>query len=381
MKTISIGDTMKDKSLLQALILGFGQITSKILSLIFLFKFSKDLGENGMSIYAYTYVPFSIFADLSTFGFIPGIAKMVSNFKSENEELKISYLYKKGIKIALVIGVVFFVFMVIFSSQIIKISLFNDISETTFSIVKTNLLLASTSLLLIPINNFMRGYLQGHMRMYPTAISLILENIIKIILYLLLVKNVANNNIITLVFILYFLSYLTSMLILYICINKIKVKEYKSFDVLSFIFKTCVPFGLVTLFFTIYQFIDTTTLSIILPVEGYYTAFMFETVRLIFFPIVIAQALAGAINPKIIYLYREEKMEEVNVLAIKCTNIIIHVLIPLTILMKMFSQEIYGLFYHQINGGDILDKISILIIYFGLYKVLLGLCNGSFSYP
>ena len=89
---------MKDKSLLQAIILGFGQITSKILSLIFLFRFSKDLGEAGLSIYAYTYVPFSIFADLSTFGFIPGISKLVSKLKSDNQELKISYLYKKGIR-------------------------------------------------------------------------------------------------------------------------------------------------------------------------------------------------------------------------------------------------------------------------------------------
>ena len=91
------GDSMKDRSLLQALILGLGQITSKILSLIFIFRFSKDLGQDGMSIYAYTYVPFSILADLSTFGFIPGTSKLVSKLKSENEELKISYLYKKGI--------------------------------------------------------------------------------------------------------------------------------------------------------------------------------------------------------------------------------------------------------------------------------------------
>ena len=49
------------------------------------------------------------------------------------------------------------------------------------------------------------------------------------------------------------------------------------------------------------------TLSILLPIEGYYTAFMFETIRLIFFPIVIAQALAGTLNPKINYLYNENK--------------------------------------------------------------------------
>ena len=71
----------------------------------------------------------------------------------------------------------------------------------------------------------MRGYLQGHLKMYPTAISLILENITKIVLYLFLIRSVDVTNIITLVFILYFLSYLVSMLILYICIKKYKKLE------------------------------------------------------------------------------------------------------------------------------------------------------------
>ena len=367
------GDSMKDRSLLQALILGLGQITSKILSLIFIFRFSKDLGQDGMSIYAYTYVPFSILADLSTFGFIPGTSKLVSKLKSENEELKISYLYKKGIKLGFIIGLIFFIFMFIFSSQIIKISLFEGIDNNTFNIVRRNLILASISLFLIPVNNFLRGFLQGHMKMYPTAISLIIEHILKIVLYLLLITKIKDDNIISFVFILYFLSYLSSFMILIIFAYNIRTKEYKRFSVYKTLFKLCIPFGIATLFFTLYQFIDTVTLSILLPVEGYYTAFMFENIRLIFFPIVIAQALGGMLNPKINYLYKENKQEEVNELALKCTNLIINILIPLTIIMKLFSNEIYNLFYHQNNGGLILGQISILIIFFGLYKVLLGL--------
>lgn len=364
---------LKDRSLLQALILGFGQIMSKVLSLIFLYRFSKDLGQEGMSIYAYTYVPFSIFADLSTFGFIPATSKLCSKLKSENEDLKISYLYKKGVRLAFIIGCIFFVFMFIFSSQIIKISLFEGIDNATFNTVRENLILASISLFIIPINNFLRGFLQGHLRMHPTAISLVLENTIKIVLYLVMFKNISNNNTITFVFILYFLSYLFSLMILVVFSHNLKMKEYKKFDCVFQLLKNCIPIGVTTLFFTIYQFIDTVTLSMLLPVEGYYTAFMFENVRLIFFPIIIAQALAGAINPKINYLYRENKKEEVNELASKTTNIIISVLIPLTIIMKIFSDEIYGLFYNQVNGGKILGEISILIIFFGLYKVLLGL--------
>lgn len=364
---------MKDKSLLQALILGLGQISSKVLSLIFIFRFSKDLGQVGMSIYAYTYVPFSIFADLSTFGFIPGVSKLCSGLLSNNKELELSYLFKKGIKIAFLIGSIFFVFMFIFSSQIIKVSLFEGINEDTFNVVRRNLILAALSLFLIPVNNFLRGFLQGQLKMYPTAISLIIENIAKIILYLLLIDKIGNENRISFVFVIYFLSYLLSFMVLFLFSYKNKLKEYKKICVVKSIFKICIPFGITTLFFTIYQSIDAITLSILLPIEGYYTAFMFETIRLIFFPIVIAQALAGTLNPKINYLYNENKYEEVNEIAIKSTNLIINILIPLTIIMKVFSEEIYAIFYHQANGGLILNEIAILIVFFGLYKVLLGL--------
>ena len=50
---------MKDKTLLQALILGVGQVGAKILSLVFLFRFANDLGKSTMSLYAFAYVPFS----------------------------------------------------------------------------------------------------------------------------------------------------------------------------------------------------------------------------------------------------------------------------------------------------------------------------------
>ena len=56
---------MKDKTLLQALILGVGQVGAKILSLVFLFRFANDLGKSTMSLYAFAYVPFSLFADLA----------------------------------------------------------------------------------------------------------------------------------------------------------------------------------------------------------------------------------------------------------------------------------------------------------------------------
>ena len=81
------GNGVERKTLIQAFILGLGQVTGKILSLVFLYRFSKDLGNTGLSLYTYAYIPFSIFSDLSTFGLIPGTSKAVSKLIAENDNV------------------------------------------------------------------------------------------------------------------------------------------------------------------------------------------------------------------------------------------------------------------------------------------------------
>ena len=157
---------MKDKTLLQALILGVGQVAAKILSLVFLFRFANDLGKDTMSLYAYAYVPFSLFADLACFGLIPGTSKIVSKLLGNKEEEKVNYLLKKGTIYCLFAGIVFFLFMLFFSRQILSVSLFDGYTEETFQVVRTNMLMASISLFILPIMHFYKGFLQGHLIMY-----------------------------------------------------------------------------------------------------------------------------------------------------------------------------------------------------------------------
>ena len=376
MKILKKGDSMKDKTLLQALILGVGQVTAKILSLVFLFRFANDLGKDTMSLYAYAYVPFSLFADLACFGLIPGTSKIVSKLLGNKEEEKVNYLLKKGTIYCLFAGIVFFLFMLFFSRQILSVSLFDGYTEETFQVVRTNMLMASISLFILPIMHFYKGFLQGHLIMYPSCIAIILENLVKLILYIALAKYIVDTHIIYLVFLIYFLGYMISFLLLLYFVFPYYRKSKKKFGSISILLKTCIPFGIATMFFTIYQFIDSVSLPILLPTEGYYTAYMFETIRLIFFPIVIAQALGGALNPKMNYMFKEDRIEEAKTIADRCSSLIIYILIPFMILMRYFSNDIYNLFYKQENGATILYHISILIIFFGLYKVLIGISLG-----
>lgn len=368
---------MKNKTLLQAMILGFGQLVGKILSLIFLYRFSKDLGNVGLNLYTYAYIPFSIFSDLSTFGLIPGTSKAVSRLLANNESKKAYYLLSKGSFLCVFVGVFFFVFMLFFSRQILSISLFDNIDTRTFEQIRINLLLASLSLFIVPLIQFLRGYLQGFMQMYPTSISIIIEYLSILVAYILIDSSVDSpNDIIHSVFVVYLIGHLLSLIFLLLFVLKHYKKEKERFNCLRYLYKIAIPYGIATLFFTIYQLVDSITLSVLMPIEGYYTAYMFETIRLIFLPIVLAQSLAGTLNPKINYLYQQHKKEEAMLLAKKCTSLIIFILIPIICIIKYFAKDIYNIFYNQENGSIILYHISDLIIFFGLYKVLIGISLG-----
>lgn len=367
---------MKDKTLLQALILGVGQVGAKILSLVFLFRFANDLGKDAMSLYAFAYVPFSLFADLACFGLIPGTSKLVSKLLGQKDEEKVNHLLRKGTMYCIFAGIFFFLFMLFFSRQILSVSLFEGFEEGEFEVVRKNLLMASLSLFVLPLIHFFKGFLQGHFIMYPSCISIVLENVAKLVLYIVIAKFIHNSSLVTTVFIIYLSSYIISFLLLLYFVFPYYLKKHQKFSSIPALLKTCIPFGIATMFFTIYQFIDSMSLPILLPVEGYYTAYMFETIRLIFFPIVIAQALGGVLNPKINYMFQEDRIEEAKKIAERCSSMIIYILIPFMVLIMYFSSEIYNLFYKQENGATILYHISILIIFFGLHKVLIGISLG-----
>jgi len=371
------GNGVERKTLIQAFILGLGQVTGKILSLVFLYRFSKDLGNTGLSLYTYAYIPFSIFSDLSTFGLIPGTSKAVSKLIAENEKKKAYYLLTKGTLLCVFIGVFFFLFMLFFSRQILSISVFDDIDNYTFEQIRINLLLASLSLFIMPLIQFFKGFLQGFMKMYPTAFSIIIEHVITLVLYIILIRSFVDfNEIIHLVFLIYLVGHLFSFVFLLFFVYKYFKQPKERFECYKYLYKIAIPYGITTMFFTIYQLVDSITLSVLMPIEGYYTAYMFETIRLIFLPIALAQSLAGTLNPKINYLFQKNKKEEALIITRKSTSLIISVLIPIVFIMKYFANDIYNLFYSQENGAIILYHISDLILFFGLYKVLIGISLG-----
>lgn len=369
---------MKNKLLLGALILGFGQVGGKILSLIFIFRLAQDLKPIGLHLYTYAYIPFSLFLDLSAFGLIPGVSKCISRLEVDDKK---RYLLKAGSVFSLVLGVIFYLLLNFFNEKILGASLYNGYTNEEYTIILNHLRIASLSLFIYPLTSFYKGYIQGYQKMMPSAIAILLENIARILLYLYISKNVDNTTI-SKVFICNFISYSLALAFLFFYVVRDYFKPKIKFKAITAILNTAIPFGIVTLFFTFYQLIDSITLSSLGIESHIYTAYMFETIRLIFIPIVLAQSVGGAINPKVNALCTNNKLYEAKRLATRLTTIMIYLLIPIVMLYKIYSYELYTFFYNNDSLYIVLSDISILIFFIGFYKVMIGISQGvnKFNY-
>ena len=68
---------MEKKAITQGLILVIGQVSGKIISLIFIFLLASKLKPIGLHLYTYAYIPYSLFLDLAGFGLIPGASNFI----------------------------------------------------------------------------------------------------------------------------------------------------------------------------------------------------------------------------------------------------------------------------------------------------------------
>lgn len=365
---------MKNKVIIQALILATGQIGGKILSLIFLFRLSSDIRPIGLYLYTYAYIPFSLFMDCSSWGFIPGVAKYISRIIGKKEIEKLPYILKLGTIFSLIIGFIFFILINIFNEKILSLSLYSGYTIEEYNIILSNMKIASISLIIYPLLSFYKGYLQGHLKMFPSAISIIIENLVRTLLYIYISNNI-NISTIQNIFIINFISYLVALLSISIFVIKDYFKKGIKFPFILSLLRVTIPIGTVTMFYTFYQLIDTMTLSSLGVDSNIYSAYMFESIRLIFVPIILAQSVGGSLNPRFNNLCINEKYSIANKMAKRITNLMIKLLIPMVFFYIIYAKDIFK-YYYDSDLYYILADTAILIFFIGFYKVIIGITQG-----
>lgn len=156
---------MKNQSFIKgAIIISLGGFISKILGAIYRIPLTNFLGGEGMGIYQMVYPLYCLLLTVSASGIPTGIARLISSGKS-GAERSAFLLYG-------MIGVLGTIAMYFLSAPLASIQ-----GEPA---VRLCCIMLCPSVFFVSVLSIARGYFQGKGNMYPTAVSEVSEQVIKV---------------------------------------------------------------------------------------------------------------------------------------------------------------------------------------------------------
>ena len=156
-----------------AAILGGLGLFAKVIGAIYTIASTNIVGTHGMSYYTTAFPVYTFLLAISSAGLPVAISKMVAERVTLNDYKAAYAVFRTAIKAMFIIGLATTIIMISLSRQIATILGRPDASLTIMAI--------APSLFFVAILSAYRGYFQGIQRMTPTAVSQIIEQIVKVI--------------------------------------------------------------------------------------------------------------------------------------------------------------------------------------------------------
>lgn len=163
-----------------AFIATFGIVISKILGIIYVIPFYAIIGTQGGALYGYAYNIYSIFLGISSAGIPLAISKLISEYDTLGLYESKEKVFKISKRFLTVLGVVCFLILFIFASDIARLIIGDIQGGNTIEDIVYVIRVISFSILIVPTLSVYRGYLQGHRFMEPTSISQVIEQFIRV---------------------------------------------------------------------------------------------------------------------------------------------------------------------------------------------------------
>jgi len=160
----------KGRMLSGAAVLAIGSVAAKVLGALYRVPLTNILGAEGMGMYQLVFPVFALFMVLATAGIPTALSRMVAEKRAEGKPAR-KYLVSAIIVLA-TLGTVLAILTFALSGEIAR---WQGNAETASGFM----IIAPTIILVSLIAGF-RGWFQGEMYMLPTALSNIIEQVVKL---------------------------------------------------------------------------------------------------------------------------------------------------------------------------------------------------------
>lgn len=355
----------KDKFIKSTIILIIGGAITKALGMFIKIVMTRIVGVEGISLYMLIFPTFSLFMTISQLGFPIAISKLVAEDVHNNKKLIFSI-----IPFSLILNFLLMI-VIITIAPFLANNLLNE-PRALYPILAIALVLPFDSL-----SSILRGFFFGKQKMVPHTISLITEQIVRLILIVLITPTLLEKDIIyavTGLVLVNMLSELSSIIILTFFIpNKKNIKKSEIVPDMSNI-KSILSIALPTtgsrLIGSICYFFEPIILTLSLTLIGYNSNYIVTeygiiegyVLPLLMLPNFFTNALSSALIPVVSRNYIIGNKKEIKRKLKRVIIISLLIGVPLTIILMINPTFFLFNIYKTMHGGSYLRFIAPFFI-------------------
>ncbi len=379
-----------------------GSIFSRILGAIYIIPWMAWMGSSypaANALYAKGYNIYSLFIIISTAGIPGAISKQISHYNALDEYSTGNKLFKQGLKIMILMGIIFGAVMYFGASFMSAI--FADGDPRSVPVIQS----LAIAVLIIPILSILRGYMQGYSDMAPSAISQFVEQIARV-LYMLaatyFIMKVQGGGYISAVVQSTFGAFIgagVGIAILLIAFarklpklralsrnGKAPEKLNKNFT--KEIFEQAIPFIILGAGITLFNLFDQSTFNQIMrmfvkatnaQLDNYYSLFGFQANKLIMIIVSLSTAMSVTAIPILSGLFSKGVKKDIEDQISNTLELFFFIMIPASLGMYAVSQPLWTTFYRYDQLGIwMLQFSSIISILLGMFTVLSAILQALY---
>ncbi len=387
---------MKQNSFIKgAIIASAGFITVKIIGVLYVIPFNAIIGEDGGALYSFGYNIYSIFLTIATAGVPFAMAKIIGEYNSLGYENAKNNAYKIGRNILTIVSVIAFLIMFTFADVFAKIMVGEDAVTIPIEDIAFVIRCVSTAVLVIPFLSVTKGYLQGHKFISSISASQIIEQILRVSVilvgtYLMMIVfdlglkltigvAMLGATIGGLGALIYLKRKLSKNKEVFLCEERIDDSHITTKVISKKIIKYAIPFIITAISVDLYVLIDmifvVRTMGDILHYDPEVTTsitavYSIWAPKLLLIVTSFSAGISMSLLPNIVNSYARGDVEEICRKHNRALQLIISFILPLTIFISIFSDEIWMLFYGESEYGPEILQFYIFIALVNAFFVL-----------
>ena len=397
---------MESKFIRGTFFLTAASLISKILGFIYIIPFTALVGTQGYVLYKYAYGPYTILLSISTIGLPLAVSKIVSKYNELGNYRVGLTLLRYGMYLMVISGIISFAALYLSAPFLASVLIgTNDQTGNSVDDVQYVIRLVSFALLIIPAMSIFRGYFQGSQSMGPSALSTVVEQVVRIVFILAgayITIHIFNRSVTDAVGIATFAAFiggvagfLVLLLVFYKRRELIKKqrnasphnKDLKVISMLKELIGYAIPFVITGLAIPIYQNIDTFTINKLFQSIGY-NLNEAETINsviglaqiLVMVPVSLATAFGMSLIPGITSDFIGGRILEVRNKISETVQIIVFFTLPAALGLCILGDPIYITIFGVENspelGGDLLQWYSLAAVFFAMFTVTAAIMQG-----